>query len=144
MKKNIKVFLILFVVILLSGCFKNIQKLSYSDFKDYFSNKKEFKFIDKTYLYGVNVRKFVEVGEGNYQIFYIEFNNKKNADNYIEKMYKTNKDNKVNVKKNYTYVKRNKDSYLRLYKVDNVIVLGTTRNKKARKQVNKVLKELGY
>lgn len=143
MKKIMKTLLFILIIILISGC-KKITKISYTDFNEYFSKKEGFMIIDKTYQYGIDVRKFIEVGEGNYQIFYIEFNNEKNADAYLNGMYVKDKDNKTKVKKDYTYVESNKNKYLRLYKVNNVIVLGQTKKREYKGQMKKTLRDLGY
>lgn len=144
MKKLFKVLSLVLVLLLFSGCKRNIEKLSYTDFNEYFSNKSGYDIVDTTSNYDITTRRFLEAGEGNFQIFYIEFDNEKNADNYLEKIYIKDKNNKVKKYKNYTYIKSNKKTYLRLYKVDNVIVYGKTTNKKYKRQMKKVLKDLGY
>ncbi|MBQ9024275.1 MAG: hypothetical protein IJ105_03525 [Bacilli bacterium] len=144
MKRILKTLSIIMIIILFSGCSSKIKKISYTDFNEYFSNKTNFDIVDKTSEYDIDVRRYIEVGEGNYQIFYIEFDNEKTADKYIDNMYKNDKNVKIKVKKDYTYIKSNKKDYLRLYKKDNVIVYGTTKNKKYKRQMKKVLKDLGY
>lgn len=144
MKKLLKVLSVIFIITLSTGCFKKIEKISYTDFNEYFTNKTEYTLLDNTSKYGINIRRYVEAGEGNFQIFYIEFDNEKNADKYINNIYVSNKNNKVKRYKNYTYIKSNKNTYLRLYKTKNVIVLGQTKNKKYKSKMKKVLKDLGY
>lgn len=141
MKKIFKFLSLMIIVIIISGCSKKIEKISYTEFNEYFSNKKGYNIVDTTGNYDIDIRRYLEAGEGNFQIFYIEFDNEKNADKYIEDMYKNNK---IKVYKKYTYIKNNKKEYLRLYKIDNVIVLGKTTNKKYKRQMKKVLKDLGY
>ena len=143
MKKIMKILSLILIVVVFSGC-RKITKISYADFNEYFSKKEGFAIIDKTYQYGIDVRRFIEVGEGNYQIFYIEFNSEKNADKYLKGIYVKDKDNKTKVKKDYTYVESNKNKYLRLYKVNNVIVLGQTKKKEYKGQMQKTLRDLGY
>ena len=46
--------------------------------------------------------------------------------------------------KKYTKVKSTEGRYFKLYKVDNVIVYGTSQDKKDKKEINSILKDLGY
>ena len=141
MKKKFKVLFALLFTILVTGCAKNIDKLSYTDYNEYYSNKKGYVVIDNTKKYDIDIRRYLEAGEGNIQIFYIEFSNEKNADEYIKNEYKNEK---VKNYKKYTYIKSKKNGYMKLYKVNNVIVIGSTNNKKYKKLVNKTLKDLGF
>ena len=141
MKKVIKILSFILIIVLFSGCAKKIEKISYTEFNEYFSNKEGYSIVDTTGDYDIDIRRYIEAGEGNFQIFYIEFDNENNADKYIKDMYKNNK---IKTYKNYTYIKSNKKDYMRLYKVDNVIVIGTTSDKKYKRQMKKVLKDLGY
>ena len=49
----------------------------------------------------------------------------------------------IKEKDNYTYVKNTKGTYFKLYRVDNVVI-NAVADKKYKKEVNKVLKDLGY
>ena len=132
------------VVLILSGCTQKIDKLTYTTFNEYFSKNTEYSINDTSNQYDINVRKYIEAGNGNVQIFYIEFSDSKNADKHINDIFLTDKNNKVKHSKDYTYIKNTKDKYMRLYQKDNVIVIGITYNKKYKGQVNRVLKDLGY
>ena len=143
MKKILKLLFILFIVVSLSGC-KKIEKISYTTFYEYFANKSEYRLNDTTNQYDVDVRRFVEAGEGNIQVFYIEFDNAKSAQKYLADMYLIDETNKVKEKKDYTYIKNTKGKYMKLYKVDNLIIIGKTPNKKYKSKVNKALKDIGY
>lgn len=144
MKKLFKILSVVLIIFLFSGCKRNIEKISYTDFYEYFSNKNEYDIVDTTGNYDITVRRFLEAGEGNFQIYYIEFDNKKSADKFLNEIYVKDKNNKVKNYKNYTYITSNKKTYLRLYKKDNVIVFGQTKNKKYKRQMKKVLRDLGY
>lgn len=144
MKKIFKFICITIFVVLLTACSKKINKLTYTDYNEYFSNKSNYNIIDNTDKYDISIRRYLEAGEGNVQIFYIEFDNEKTAEKYIKNYYENDKSNKIKVKKNYTYIKNTKEKYMKLYKVDNVIVIGTTNNKKYKREVNKNLRKLGY
>lgn len=143
MKKILKLLFVLFLVVSISGC-KKIEKISYTTFNEYFANKSEYRLNDTTDQYDVNIRRFTEAGEGNIQIFYIEFDNAKNAQKYLTDMYLIDETNKVKEKKDYTYIKNTKGKYMKLYKVDNLIIIGKTSDKKYKFKVNKVLKDIGY
>lgn len=144
MKRILKGVILTLIVILSSACMSNIKKLSYTEFNEYFSNKKGFHINDSTGHYDIEIRRFLEAGNGDFQITYIEFDNEKSADEYVKTMYKDTSKYKVKSKKDVTFVKENKPSFLRLYKKDNVIVSGITNNKKARREVKRVLRDLGY
>ena len=142
MKKIIKIISLILIVVLSTSCVKNIQKISYTDFNQYFSKDNKYTILDKTYQYGINTRRYIEAGNGNIQVLYIEFDSSKKAENYVKDNY--SKNYKVKKYKKYTYVKSNKGTYLRLYRVNNIIVLGRTNNKKYKRELKKVLKDLGY
>lgn len=143
MKKVLKLLFVMTIIVLLSGC-KKIEKISYTTFNEYFANKSEYRLNDTTDQYDISVRRFVEAGEGNIQIFYIEFDNSDSAQKYLADMYLIDKSNKVKEKKDYTFVKNTKGKYMKLYKVDNLIILGKTPDKKYKFKLNKVLKDIGY
>lgn len=142
MNKFLKCLLTIFMIVILSGCIKNLDKLSYSNFNEYFSKRNNYDVIDKTSQYDIGVRKYIEAGDGYIQIFYIEFSNNKNANKYINNIYLNDNNYKVKNKKNYTYIKNKKGNYFRLYKKNNKIIYGTTNNKRHIKDVKRVLNEL--
>ena len=143
MKKLLKILLVCIFVFMISGCGKKIDKISYAKFNEYFSND-EYDIIDHTDQYGLEVRRYIEAGNGKIQFFYIEFDNEKSAEKYMNGIYVSAKGNKTKVKKGYTYTKNTKGRYMKVYKVNNVIFVGNTEQKKYKWQVNKVLRELGY
>ena len=144
MKRILRGLSLVLIIILFSGCMGKIRKISYTEFNEYFSNKKGFVIKDSTGSYDIQIRRFLEAGNGDFQINYIEFDNQKNADKYIKSLYSDTKKYKIKNKKDYTFIKSNKSTFLRLYKKDNVIVSGMTNNKKARREVKRVLRDLGY
>lgn len=145
MKKIIKkVLIITCAVLVLAGCSKDYKKLSYTTYNEYFNKKSDYITIDHSNDYGLNVVRSLESGNGTVQIMYIEFSDEKEADNYIENSYENDKNYKVTKKDNYTIVKSSKGKYFKLYKVDNVIVYGISLEKKDKKEINSILKDLGY
>lgn len=140
MKKIVKLLSTVIFVFILAGC-KNIEKLSYTKFNEYFSNKDGYTIIDQTDKYDIDVRKFIEAGDGDVQYFYIEFDNETSADKYLKTEYKNYK---IKDYKKYSYIKDTKNGYMKLYKINNVIVYAKTSDKKYTAILNKTLKELGY
>lgn len=143
MKRILKIFSVLFFVILLSGCNKNLEKVSYTDYNEYFNSKDGYTILDKSSDYDLSVIRYLEAGNGNVQVFFTEYQKTEDAKKEIEDLYKNQKNYKFKEKDNYTYVKNTKGTYFKLYRVDNVII-NAVADKKYKKEVNRVLKDLGY
>ena len=143
MKRILKIFSVLFFVVLLSGCNKNLEKVSYTDYNEYFNSKDGYTILDKSSDYDLSVIRYLEAGNGNVQVFFTEYQKTEDAKKEIEDLYKNQKNYKFKEKDNYTYVKNTKGTYFKLYRVDNVVI-NTVADKKYKKEVNKVLKDLGY
>lgn len=143
MKRILKIFSVLFFVILLSGCNKNLEKVSYTDYNEYFNSKDGYTILDKSSDYDLSVIRYLEAGNGNVQVFFTEYQKTEDAKKEIEDLYKNQKNYKFKEKDNYTYVKNTKGTYFKLYRVDNVVI-NAVAGKKYKKEVNKVLKDLGY
>ena len=143
MKRILKIFSVLFFVILLSGCNKNLEKVSYTDYNEYFNSKDGYSILDKSSDYDLSVIRYLEAGNGNVQVFFTEYQKTEDAKKEIEDLYKNQKNYKFKEKDNYTYVKNTKGTYFKLYRVDNVVI-NAVADKKYKKEVNKVLKDLGY
>ena len=143
MKRILSIVLCIGLVLTITGCVKKVDKMTFTQFNEYFFTNK-YDIIDNTNKYGIETRRYFEAGDGKIQFFYIEFDNNKNAKKYIEGMYSNQPGSKTKVTKDYTYIKNTKNQYMKLYNVDNVIFIGITYDKKYKRQVNKVLKDLGY
>ena len=143
MKRILKIFSVLFFVILLSGCNKNLEKVSSTDYNEYFNSKDGYTILDKSSDYDLSVIRYLEAGNGNVQVFFTEYQKTEDAKKEIEDLYKNQKNYKFKEKDNYTYVKNTKGTYFKLYRVDNVVI-NAVADKKYKKEVNKVLKDLGY
>lgn len=143
MKRILKIFSVLFFVILLSGCNKDLEKVSYTDYNEYFNSKDGYTILDKSSDYDLSVIRYLEAGNGNIQVFFTEYQKTEDAKKEIEDLYKNQKNYKFKEKDNYTYVKNTKGTYFKLYRVDNVVI-NAVADKKYKKEVNKVLKDLGY
>jgi len=142
-KRILKIFSVLFFVVLLSGCNKNLEKVSYTDYNEYFNSKDGYTILDKSSDYDLSVIRYLEAGNGNVQVFFTEYQKTEDAKKEIEDLYKNQKNYKFKEKDNYTYVKNTKGTYFKLYRVDNVVI-NAVADKKYKKEVNKVLKDLGY
>lgn len=143
MKRILKIFSVLFFVVILSGCNKNLEKVSYTDYNEYFNSKDGYTILDKSSDYDLSVIRYLEAGNGNVQVFFTEYQKTEDAKKEIEDLYKNQKNYKFKEKDNYTYVKNTKGTYFKLYRVDNVVI-NAVADKKYKKKVNKVLKDLGY
>lgn len=141
MKNILKIVITTCFVLLICGCSKN-NKVSYTTFNEYFSKQNGYVMLDQTSNYGLDVRKCIEAGNGNVQVFYMEFESSEAAENYVKSMYKKESNYKVN--KDYTYVKNTKGKYFKLYRKDNIIVYGSSIDKKYKKDIKSKLKDLGY
>ena len=143
MKRFLKIFIVIAFVVTLSGCGK-IDKITYTKFNEYFSNKEGYSIINNTDKFDIDIRKYIEAGNGDIQIFYIEFANKKYASDYVKNVYKKDKNYKVKYADGCTYIKRTKNKYEKAYKIDTTLLIASTVNKKYKRDVNKILKDLGY
>lgn len=143
MKRILKIFSVLFFVVILSGCNKDLEKVSYTDYNEYFNSKDGYTILDKSSDYDLSVTRYLEAGNGNVQVFFTEYQKTEDAKKEIEDLYKNQKNYKFKEKDNYTYVKNTKGTYFKLYRVDNVVI-NAVADKKYKKEVNKVLKDLGY
>ncbi len=141
MKNILKITLVVIITILLTGC-KKYDKLAYTSYNEYFNSKDGYVILDKTSDYDIDVRRYLEAGNGNVQVYYIEFATEDLAIDYVKNLYENQ--NGYKVKNNYSYVKSTKNQYFKLYRVDNVIINAVSSDKKYRKNVNEVLKDLGY
>ncbi len=145
MKKIVKkVIVLVCAILILAGCTKDYKKLSYTSYDEYFKDKEGYIQIDHSNDYGLDVIRSIESGNGSIQIMYMEFQDEKDAIDYIKTSYVSDKNYKVKLKDDYSVVKMTKDKYFKLYRVDNTIVYGTSLNKKDKKEINSILKDLGY
>ena len=83
MKKIVKVFLVIFSLVILTGCGKNYDKLSYTEYSEYFNSKHEYVVLDKSSSYGITTTRYLEAGNGNVQVFYIEYAKTDDAIKYV-------------------------------------------------------------
>lgn len=139
-----KIITLLLGIILLSGCAKQYKKLSYIDYNEYFNKKEGYIIIDHSSNNGLEVIRELEAGNGDIQVIYLEFNNEELANRYIEDNYTKEENYKIKNKNDYTFIKNTKNRYFKLYKASNVIVYAVSSDKKDKKEINNILKDLGY
>ena len=143
MKRVFKILLVVLFVGVTVACQKNVSKVSYATFKEYFENKEGFSISDNTSSYDINIRKYLQAVANDYQIYYIEYDSEKNANKYIDSL-KESDDYKIEVYDNYTYVQSTKGRYMVLYKIDETIVIGMSNTEGYKSEINGILKDLGY
>ena len=144
MRKNLKAFLILLISIILTGCNKNYEVVSYSKFLGEFNSKKSYSIIDKTKTDEGVFKRSYESGNGKITFTYFEFDSAKEAKKYMGETYKKNKDYSYKKNGNYIEVKSKLfDPYTRVIQVDNVVITGKTNKKFDSHSVNKIYKNLG-
>ena len=144
MKRNLsKVITILIMIVLMSGCGKNYKKLSYIEYNEYFNKKQDYLMIDHSSENGLEIIRDLEAGNGDIQVMYLEFMTEEEAEKYLKENF--DDDNyKTKDKETYTIVKNTKNRYFKLYKIDNVIIYALSNDKKDKKEINSILKDLGY
>ena len=130
MKKIIKGILVLSLIILLSAC-KNYEPITYTKFTETFSNRDGYIVNNQTLRY-------------ENQFAYYEFKTDEEARQYITDNYKNRSKYSFKDKKDYIIVKCNNKMYFKAIQVGKTVIVGNTSIKKNKKEVNKILKELGY
>lgn len=143
-KNIVKVLFLLSIMFFLSGCKNNYEKLAFTSYNEYFQAKDGYFIIDQSSNYGVDVARCYEAGDGNVQVFYLEFIEKQDAIEFVNSQYEGVKGYKLKTKDNYSYVKSTKGKYFKLYRVDNVILYAISTDKSYKKEINNILKDLGY
>lgn len=142
MNKIFKPFLIMIFIMILTGCSKNYSAINYSKFLGEFNNKKEYTIIDKTVIDEGVYKRSYEAGNSKYTFFYFQFNNKKEAKNYMVKNYKNKKHFSYKEKESYNVAKTNIDDYLIAIQTDDIVIIGQGKNFLSRFQINKIIKEI--
>lgn len=143
-KKVLKVTIVVFIVVILSGCNNNLKKVSYIDYEEYFNKKSGYVIIDNSSNNGLEIIRELQASNGKIQVIYMEFMTDEEADKYINENYSKEDGYKIKVNDNYATIKNTKDGYFKLYKVENIIIYASSNDKKNRKNINDIFKDLGY
>ncbi len=147
MKKIIKLFTCLLIIVTLSGCGSK-KALKSNDIKNKLSNL-GFTINDVTsYMEDKNIKNVITANNGKYQIEFYTFDSKKDA----KKAYETNV-------KNFTINKKNKkekhednydkftqelsDTYNMVIRLNNTLLYSSI-NLEYKRDLNKTIKNLGY
>lgn len=143
MKKGLKIIALFLLIFVVTGCNDNYNKVSYREFKGLFNDLNEYEIIDKTIInQGVFERSY-EAGNTKYTYYYYEFDNKKNAEDYLSQNYQDEKGYSYKKNNKYTIVKHSMGSYMKAIRVDNVIIIGQGKNFFDRFEINKIMSKMG-
>lgn len=143
MKKIIKGIIALCLIVLLSAC-KNYEPITYTKFTETFSNRDGYIVNNQTLRYENQFERYIEVVGNNNQFAYYEFKTDEEARQYITDNYKNRSKYSFKDKKDYIIVKCTNKMYFKAIQVGKTVIVGNTSIKKNKKEVNKILKELGY
>lgn len=147
MKKIIKIFMFLFIIVALSGCGSK-KVLKPSDVQNKLSSL-DFSINDITnYMEDKNIKSVITANNGKYQIEFFTFNSKKNAKEAYNTNVKSFLANK-NVKKeknedNYDkFTQELSDTYNVVIRLDNTLLYSSI-NLEYKNDLNKIIKKLNY
>lgn len=144
MKRILCILLIVLSVMLLCACKKDYNPITYKRFTAKMGDDLSYSVTDKSLSYeGIYERYISASKEGSIFLFF-EFESVEKAKEYMEKNYKDTKNYSYKEKDDYTIVKNTKGGYTKLVQVGNVIISGSTTEKKYNSDVKKAFKELGY
>ena len=140
----IKVIITIVVMVLVTGCGSDYKKLSYVDYNEYFNKKEGYMMIDDSSKNGLEIIRELQASNGDIQVIYMEFSNDEEARKYIRDTYTSEDGYKLKTKDNYTIIKDTKARYFKLYRVDNIIIYASANDKKNKREINNIFKDLGY
>lgn len=143
MKKVLKIGILVLTIFLFSGCKNDYNKVSYREFNGLFNDLNEYEIIDKSLINQGIFKRSYEAGNTNYTYYYYEFDNKKEAENYLVRNYQTNDGYSYKKNKEYTVVKHNVGSYMKGVRIDNVVIIGQGKKFFDRFEINKIMGKLG-
>lgn len=144
MKRILKVFLAVLVMVFMSGCKKNFNAITYTKFIENFKDKPGYLVTNQTLKYEEQFERCYEVSKDNIQFLYYEFKSEDEAKEYITKYYSNRKRYHFKNKNNYIKVKCTDGMYFYAIQIDKTIIIGDSPNKKNKREIKKVFKELGY
>lgn len=144
MKKIFAIILLSLSLVTLVGCSKRYEKVTYTNYQEYFKNKDGYIISDNSIDHDMIIKRYLEASNNNVQVYYIEYADEDDAIVYMKDSFENKDDYKLRMKDNYSYAKSTKGKYQKVYRVDNVIINVIARDKKYKKEVNNILKDLGY
>lgn len=143
MKKIFKGIIVLSLIILLSAC-KKYEPITYTKFTETFNNRDGYIVNNQTLRYENLFERYIEVVGNNNQFSYYEFKTEDDARKYITDNYKDRKKYSFKDKKDYIIVKCTDKMYFKAIQIDKTVIVGNSSIKKNKKEINSILKELGY
>lgn len=143
MKKIFKGIIVLSLIILLSAC-KKYEPITYTKFTETFNNRDGYIVNNQTLRYENLFERYIEVVGNNNQFAYYEFKTEEEARKYITDNYKDRKKYNFKDKKDYIIVKCTDKMYFKAIQIDKTVIVGNSSFKKNKKEINSILKELGY
>ena len=143
MKKIFKGILVLSLIVLLSAC-KNYEPITYTKFTEEFINRDGYIVNNQTLRYEDQFERYVEVVGNNNQFSYYEFKTDEEARKYITDNYKNRKKYSFKDRKDYIIVKCTDKMYFKAIQTGKTVIVGNTIIKKNKREINRILKELGY
>lgn len=147
MKKIIKLFTCLLIIVTLSGCGSK-KALKSNDIKNKLSNL-GFTINDVTsYMEDKNIKNVITANNGKYQIEFYTFNSKEGAKKAYETNVKNFLINKKNKKEkhedNYDkFTQELSDTYNMVIRLNNTLLYSSI-NLEYKRDLNKTIKNLGY
>lgn len=143
MKKMLKLSVLVLTIFLFSGCKNDYAKVSYREFNGLFNDLDEYQVINKSLINQGIFKKSFEAGNEKYTYYYYEFDNQKEAEDYMSRNYKNEDGYTYDKNKKYTVVKHKTGSYMKGIRVDNVIIIGQGKSFFDRFEINKIMGKLG-
>lgn len=143
MKKIIKGLFIFSIMFILCAC-KKYEPITYTKFMEEFNNKEGYIVNNQTLRYENLFERYIEVVGNNNQFSYYEFKTEDDARKYITDNYKDRKKYSFKDKKKYILVKCTDKMYFKAIQVDKIVIIGNTNIKSNKKEINNILKNLGY
>lgn len=147
MKKIIKLFTCLLIIVTLSGCGSK-KALKSNDIKNKLSNL-GFTINDVTsYMEDKNIKNVITANNGKYQIEFYTFDSKEDAKKAYENNVKNFTINKKNKKEkhedNYDkFTQELSDTYNMVIRLNNTLLYSSI-NLEYKRDLNKTIKNLGY
>ena len=144
MKKIFKGLFIFLFLVLLSGCAKDYKAITSTEFIEKMNLEKGYLVNTHTPIYDSSITKSTSVNGNDIQFLFFEFENAKDAKNYVKKSYKDLGSYKYKDYGSYVVVKNTKGRYFYLIQIDNTVLSGNTDTKSNKKEINRIFKKLGY
>ena len=144
MKRIIVVVSLFVFTFFLTGCSNNSNSISitYTKFSEVFNNKADYNLINQTIKYEDSYERFLEASGKDIQFLYYEFKTEDDAKKYLKDNYKHRKKYKYKNRNGSITVKCTSGMYFYAVQNGKTVVIGDSPNKKNKKEIQKIFKEL--